>query len=82
MHGFTFPIRTPQCFSGSYSRSLTGNTLRFRLLLLPLPDNDVDVDVDIFDKLLGELLFDDELLRALALSEMISIEDDGFFSVS
>lgn len=49
---------------------MTGNTLRFRRLLLPLPlpDADVDVDMDIFDKLIGELLFEDELLIELAIS--------------
>lgn len=74
-----FPIRTPQCFSGSYSRSFTGNTFRFFRLPLPLPLPDTDVDVEIFDKLIGELLFDDELLIELTISEN-NVKD--FFQVN
>lgn len=79
VHGFMFPIRTPQCFSGSYSRSFTGNTFRFFRLPLPLPLPDTDVDVEIFDKLIGELLFDDELLIELTISEN-NVKD--FFQVN
>lgn len=57
VHGFILPNVTPQCFSGSYSRYLTGNTLLLRLLLLLLPE------FDAFDELVGELLFDDELVN-------------------
>lgn len=52
-----------------------GSTLRFfdRLLFkLPLPETDVEVEL-IFDKLIGELLLDDELLLIELASSAIGM---------
>lgn len=61
VQGRPIPMATPQCFSGSYSRSLIGSTLRFRRLLTLA--NAVDsVDDLLIDELVDELLFEDELI--------------------
>lgn len=75
MHGLPRPIITPQCFSGSNSRSFTGNTFRF----LRLVEFEYEFVVDLLiDELSDELLLDDELIP-LKLEDMEDVDIDFKF---